>query len=297
VGIPGSDGVSRIANKAVRMDADEHYQKFPQDFYYGYSSWEADRVHSLLAQIQEYPVTQYSREFIQKIDKIVQLARKEWNILPVFFLEHEHPIALHTATPEAQPTPTMTILYCNQDSSRTWNDAEAVQDLLRGACIQTRNFINYFPITTLPEFQAQLATISGFDEWNYDGRRWDGTIEKLIAFVSSTPIGQESTSLQMDVYNALKKVPELQQRRGFFTEFDVRLKRAARAKVSSLVNEYKQQRPINSYIAQKNRILDEKIPVIGSHFIDILSFLPHYRTQIEIALAQAMTQWGILTDD
>lgn len=257
------DVPSVIFQKEQRQRENEEVREDPSIFKERYVNWEMGNQAALLRKLSTFPVTEYSQEYLARIEAFSQECREKTGSIPLIFSEHHFEPSLATMTPEHKNF--YGTLSFMQDSSATIDRVDKILDKFD---VGFSRYFGYFKHST-PESLLDSCAELGVEREKYlEGDRHGSELTRLASFVSAAGLNSFTRDLQNRVYNKLSSV---------IPGFDAEVKEQKALGYRMAARECKQKRNIESLIEAKDRILSDNVPIVGMKSLDYVSMLPRIR--------------------
>jgi SAM-dependent methyltransferase len=258
---------SQIKNKEQRKKQDEEICQNPSIFTNEYIEWEMRMVNSRLSRLSSFPVTQYSREYLERIETFSQEYNKQTGEVPLIFIEHFFEPALAMLTPEYKYLHgTMFLMGVDKQAE---NFSSQVNDLLKKFELCFSRHGNYFKQTSITRLLSYCADFVQKPKEHYS--RYDeneANLERFADFISSQGLNSFTRELQEQIYLRLKtNVPNL----------DKMMQKSKAYGYHFATYEYKQKRTIDELIKIKEEIMSTNVPVVETQKLNYSSLLSNIR--------------------
>lgn len=268
---------SRILNKVDREERDKEICEKRSIFNNAFIEWEIRNVALKLMELDHYPVTEYSQEYLAKVEAFSQECYKKTGLTPLIFMDCIEPkLAMLTPDSEGLFERMVLVGQDEEECNNVFGDErhKLVSKLEKKYELKFIKSIGYFGykenISELLEKCAKFKPVKE-DRW----RGISGNMHELrsyVEFISSYSRNSHTRDLQRQMYDLLKSnVPDLNQR---IEREEVRCLHYA-------TYENKQERRIDKLIAVKEKILTEAIPIIEMRKFDYQRLLPQVKRHIK----------------
>ncbi len=254
--------VSRIKDKEKRLKKISSFnsRKFMSDFA------EAERAIELekLKQVEEYPITKYSRNLLSKIENFSKEYAHETKNMPIFFSNEFSQLGFDMAL-DKEPHITATVLYCADDE---YDDD--FQEKGREYEIRFSQHINYLGVQSLEGFRQSLNGIAKKQHCNNDFSR-ETFMNTLIEFLAAQKLNSYAQETAEEIESALEYSG---------VKFDETVKKKTAFGFHLETSQYKQRRKVDELIERKNIIMAEPELIAGYGKIELNRFAPYFKSFI-----------------
>ncbi len=239
----------------------------PGEFLERYAEWELEKIMGKLWQLRTYPVTEYSRHYLEACENASQAFSKKAGRFPVLYSEsHQVEIDMYVKGG---------FIMSHELMMDGVSNKEPFNDFAKPFGI---GFSGYYGSSVSDYIKRHLEGKNILPEIRSDWgrtRERDGAIYSLASFIVSIPLNSHTKSLQQSLLEKLEKeAPNAK---------DV-VARATARRLYSLCYEYKQRRGIDKLIKRKSEL--GGMEVIKEAALDIEKEFPYFRNFIlEIPMA------------
>jgi len=232
-----------------------------KEFLGGYVEWELGKIMERLWQLRTYPITEYSRHYLEACENASQAFSKKTGRFPVLYSEsHQIEVDMYVAGGFMMSHELMMDISSNKEPFNDFAKAFGI------------GFSGYYGSSLNDYIRKHLEGKDILPEIRSDWERAqerDGAIYSLASFIASIPLNSHTKSLQQSLLEKLEKEePTAKKVVG----------RARARHLYSLCYEYKQRRSIDKLIKTKGGLNGTEIASEAS--LDIGKELPYFRNFI-----------------
>lgn len=272
VAMPDSDlfgkNPSKIKDREKIIRKNKELLENPSVFFELYTNYEIRKIYEYLAQLREFPVTQYSQEYLARTEAFSQECKKETGIAPLLFIEHDIEQSLLMLTPENKSFFVNMILI--GENERINENNEEIESLLNKYELKFSKYFGYFHFPTTNRVLEHCRQFVNEGHQIGSGKGNETDLMKFGDFISAISLNSFTRELQSDIYNALK--PRVK-------DLDERIEKRKAFGYSMCTMESKQKRRISKLIELKRKIETEGISIIRREkrdYTNIISALRNY---------------------
>jgi len=258
---------SLIRNKEKRITVNNEICQDPSIFENSFVAWELEKRTNLLSKLSRFPVTKYSREYLNKVEKFSQEYNKQTGGIPLIFIDHGIEPELSMLTSENNSFFGTSFLMGKDEPVDMQKDPS--EKLFKKYGLSFINHLNYFYFKTIKSLLEHCATFE-LEKEPYYGRGNETKLRTFASFISSIALNSFTKELQKQVYDSLNPNVE---------DLDKRIEREIAFRYSMATFEAKQQRRINKLIQTKEKIKKTGIETIGE---GELNFGPYINLMEEV---------------
>ncbi len=259
---------SRVRNKEERNRENEEICQDPSIFQNEFADWELRKRANLLSKISTFPITRYSQEYLERIERFSQEYHEQTNGVPLVFDEHTIEPELLMLTPDYKFLFATMFLMGEEKAVDKWKGP--TDDLLKKHGLDFSRYCNYFDFETT---QKLLEHCDKFEprKDDYWGRTSGNETElrKYADFISAIGMNSFTRELQTQIYQRLKLRVE---------DFDERVERQRAFGYHMATFEGKQQRKIDQLVDAKRVIESNGIEIVGEGRLNYLPYISRMRT-------------------
>lgn len=254
--------VSEIKNKVGRFQKNQEICNDPSRFLQVYQNYELSNVLKHLFRLSTFPITQYSQDYLGKVEAFSQKFHQKTGFIPLIFAEHTTLPELLMLMPEYKHYfGTMFIMGKNKEA----DNYHTPTDLLQKYNLSFVHHCNYFDQQTITQLLRECRHFKPdrgdiFSVGNSNEQR------KYIAFIAALALNSFTTHLQKRMYELLK--PRI-------ANLDKQIVKQKAYAYHLATNEDKQKRRIGELIRVKQQINDQQILTVGWENIDIPNLFPY----------------------
>ncbi len=262
------DGMrSRVKNKEQRQQADQEVRQKPSLSNKAFKDYELARMAEPLVKLAEYPITQYSLDYLAKIEAFSQRCTALVGETPIIFAEYVTPFELAFLLPEAD-TFFPTITFFEGRNRDTHSKLDQAGELGKESELRFGYHLNYFSEITPESLLDYCRQFVPKKRGDFGDTGNEDQTYRFVKFVSALGLNDYTKSLQQAMYQALKpNIPDIDQR----------LTKQKHGAFFTLTLEHKQRRKIVDLIEAKNRILTDGIPIVGTGHLNLAEIIPTLR--------------------
>lgn len=266
---------SKIARKNSRGTRNRFRLSDQKGFLEDFARWEARRAGLDLQGLTEYPITAFSREYLQKLEDLGTELNDVTGAKALIFMDGcaLDRLSLDMALPGETPDVTLNVVREEGGSDKDifgkeYRLAEAISKK-RGIDVQMHaNYFSYFhDLKTikleLDQLYRRMQALRD-NRMNLDS---SARLDSLFRFLASFPLNKTTTLIQKEFYAKLW---------GIDRKLDSRLNEIQDSHNTYWLNEHKQKRRIGELLEQKRRIISEGFPVVGHSTLDSANIIGKY---------------------
>lgn len=264
-----------------------------QEFLDNYADWEIGKMRERLSQLKKYPITEYSRNYLDTCERLSQIFHEKTGRFPVLFAE-SHPLEVGMYAKGGS-------IMDHELMMDNVSDKEQFSDFAKSFGL---GFSQYYAsarefVQKLLEGKDLLPKVERHSEFGgCDGhmgsvQERESALQTLAGFISSVPLNSHTRSLQQSL---LEKVEEEELR----MDNDAKMANPEKPKKAStikdriavsrarrlyyLCHEYQQRRAIDEFIKRKNGL--KAIEIASEAPLDMEKEMSHFkRFVLEIPMA------------
>lgn len=241
---------SVIENKQFKIDANVALVNNWEKFLDGVASDEVETIKMLYHNLGTYPVTGFSRRFLNKIEMFSQEYFNIIGEIPIIFCEYDIQPEVDMMRYNSKIFPTLVSLKNNIDDDRDEYYSDAEKELRKRYNLSIIHSINFFGEDNIEGIKNRIEQL-GRNNYYYltDNRKYD----TFIRFIASVKLNSFAYDLEKEMYDMLKlKVKDL----------DSRIEKAFAWDVYFQASQNKQARRIDALLETKKKILDDRNDII-----------------------------------
>lgn len=262
---------SRIENKQARIERNQEIIDDNYIFGRAFRDYEVQIMINLLSKLSEYPVTEFSMDFLRRAEewsqeyngktggRVLFLAQNETE--PEVFMQRSDKDWFHTTK------------FFMDDEVTVKEDRSVIDELSVKHGIRCSTHGNYFyndySVSGLLNY-CRMFKLERADTWR-GTRGNENELRRLVEFLGSIPLNSFTKSLQERSYQELK--PNLD-------DLDERIMKERAYAFRSLTYESKNERDIEKLIQRKKEILEKGIPIFEMRKWNFRKFIPYFRSRI-----------------
>jgi|GEM_PF-2310655 len=269
----GGKRVSRVKDCKRRRKAVESFSG--SAFLENYGEWELGTKLSKLRQLEEYPITAYSRGLLERIEEYGRDYERETGDWPVFFLNHSSRIEFDMSVPDDIGNYDMEAVGIKDAACVSEPENISKRDLWFGRCH------GYLPVSfngTLKDAQENLKkAMERLSEprqgWYDSGREEDKRlVRKAVEFLACPKLNTFARRFGEALESVLKPYSRL--------NLNSLLKAETASKLEFLAYQHKQRRCVDELIARKKELESEPGLVAGTGKLELGKYVPYMRRYV-----------------
>jgi len=266
------DAPSRIRKKERRIRENEEVCQDPSIFQDAFAEWELRKRVGLLSKILTYPITRYSQEYLERVEKFSQEYNNQTGGVPLIFAEHTIEPEVSMLTPDYQFFFATMFLMGKEKAVDRWKGP--ADELLKKYGLGFSRHCNYFDLETT---QKLLEHCDRFEvtKKDYSGRNSNSETElrKYTYFISAIGMNSFTRELQTQIHQRLKPMVD---------DLDERIEEQIAFGYHIATFESKQERRIDRLVDAKARIESNGIAIIGEGSLNYMPYILRMRNFILI---------------
>lgn len=245
-----------------------------KEFLGRYAEWELEKIRERLSQLKTYPVTEYSRHYLETCERLSQRFHEKTGRFPVLFAE-SHQLEVDMYAKDGFIL-SHELVMTDISSKGSFNEfAESFGIGFSQYYTSLRDYVRMHieGRDILPKVKEYSDY--GFEDHTRSVQERESAIYILVTFIASVPLNSYTESLQQSLLGRLEKEePGIKKEIG----------EARARRLYSLCCEYKQRRRINELIRRKNSM--ERMEIAREANLNIKNELSHFRDFIlEVPMA------------
>jgi SAM-dependent methyltransferase len=256
--------ISMIKNKTERMKKNAEIIDGPWIFTKEYQYEELKNIGERLLKLSHYPVTKYSKEFLNQIELSSQEYHRKTDDIPLIFKEHATPPEILMLTANDKHQSHSLVLMGKKQKANNYED----DNVLQKTDPNLMHYINYFEQSNIADLLRHCDDLGNKNYRTYHSSDYyrileekNREIDRLVRFISHLGLNTFTRDLQREIYKRL---------RPFTRDLDETIKKNQMYAYHLLTMEHKQKRTIDELIQRKEQIEKKNIPTIGTGKINIL---------------------------
>ncbi|MFH1585752.1 MAG: methyltransferase domain-containing protein [archaeon] len=258
---------SRVRNKEKRAKENGEVCQDPSIFQNAFADWELRKRVDLLSAISTFPITKYSQEYLERIERFSQEYHNQTGGVPLIFDEHTIEPELLMLTPDYKFLFATMFLMGEEKAVDRWKGP--ADDLLKKHRLGFSRHCNYFDFETK---QGLLEHCEKFEprKDDYWGRSSGNETElrKYANFISAIGMNSFTRELQTQIHQRLE--PRVK-------DLDERVERQRAFGYHMATFEGKQQRKIDRLVDVKRAIEGNGTEVAGEGKLDYHPYVSKMR--------------------
>jgi hypothetical protein len=261
---------SIIKNKEQRMLKDKEICEDPTIFEDAFKHWEFSKAFSKFSKLSTFPVTKYSKEYLERVEAFSLEYNKITGNIPLIFIEHgfEPEVAMLTSG-NMYIGGYMSLM--GEDLSP--NARSKADELLKKFDVRLGTYWNYFKPASIKDVLDDCKNFVQKKEDPYNGV--DGnehTLRTYISFIASIALNSFACNLQGQMYGLLlQRVPDL----------DEKIEHSKALGYYFATAEHKQRRRIDKLIELKANIYAGEFSFIGERKLEFVPLAQEIKKCIE----------------
>jgi SAM-dependent methyltransferase len=229
-----------------------------------YHEFKLNNFISSLSKISEYPVTEYSMKYKEKIDNLSREYFALTGIKTMFYLDHGIKPDIDMFIPDKDIHLYETVRLINAKKNRDMGrKSYDFHDFSRKHGFSCGTTSGSFP-KSLEELTDECNELKNKYEQSshslYESNN-HSMLEQYAQFVASVPLNSYAKEVQEKIYSILKN-----------PEFDNAIKKCTVWNIGFTCHQHKQRRHIDRLIATKEKILKEKIKTVETARFDFMNY-------------------------
>lgn len=270
------DGMrSRIKDKEKRAQTDREICQRPDLFNDQFRNYELTQMAQPLIRLAEYPITQYSKDYLEKIEAFSQRCTLLVGEPPVIFAEYVTPFELAFLLPEDdlnKPTFLPTITFFQGRNRDISSKLDLAGQLQKEFGLVFGHHLNYFSEITRESLLDYCRNFTPKKRGDFGDTGNEDQTYRFMQFIAALGLNDYTKSLQQAMYEALK--PHMPY-------IDKAIARKKYGAFFTLTLEHKQRRKIADLVEAKDKISIFGIPTIGIGYLNLSEIIPALRQFIE----------------
>ena len=262
------DAPSRIRSKERRIRENEEVCQSPSKFQDAFAEWELRKRTELLSKISTFPITRYSQEYLERVERFSQEYHEQTGGVPLIFAEHTIEPEVSMLTPDYRFLFATMFLMGKEKAVDRWKGP--ADELLKKYGLGVSRYCNYFDFETTQRLleHCDKFKVARGDYW---GRASDNESElrKYADFISAIGMTSFTRELQTQINQRLKLIVK---------DLDERIEKQRAFGFHMATFESKQERKIDRLIDAKARIESNKVEVVGEGNLNYMPYIQRMRS-------------------
>ena len=265
--------VSNIKQKRGRVWATGSTQEFLDR----YAEWEIARMKERLLQLKKYPITEYSRNYLETCERLSQKFHEKTGRFPILFAE-SHPLEVGMYVKDG-------CIFAHELMMEGVTDKEPFNEFARAFGFgfgeyyaSARDYVKKLleGKDVLPKVE-RYSEFGGCDGYTRSVHERDSALQTIAGFVASVPLNSHTKGLQQALLEKTEKEElidgaEKDKKKPTIND---RIAVARARRLYYVCHEYEQRRNIDGLIKRKNSLRD--IETAGQETLDFEKDLPYFR--------------------
>lgn len=268
---------SNIANKEGRIEKNKETCEDPSAFQEEFANTEMQVICRLLSQLAVFPVTQFSQDYLARVETFSQEYHQQSGRIPLCFSEYTIAPVILMRSPEFHEYYSEYVFVMDETAVGKSNvfDDKRISELLGKHGVSMGHHCNYFTCASvgglLDDCRSLKTKMDKERAREYSSSAYIQERDSFVRFIAAIGLNSFATNLQQQMYSLLK--PQ-------FPDLDSRVSKARAFGYIMAVGESKQRRMINRLIEQKRLIKEQGIQVVRKDCLDFIPYIPHIKEHI-----------------